>query len=336
MPHPPRNVAPAHPAAEPSRRTFVGGLVGASLAASGLVTRAHAAGEDVVRIGYQKSSSLMIILKQQGAIERALAPLGVKASWHEFSSGLPLLECVNVGAIDLSADVADTVPLFAQAAGAKLTYLAQEKPSPTAQALVVAKTSPIAGLADLKGKRIGLAKAAGVHYLALRAIAAAGLTLKDVEIAELQPADGRIAFEKGAIDAWAIWDPFLATVQRRSGARVLADGGSLGVGYRRFYLAATPFAQRRPDVLQAVVDELRKAGEWTKREPQQAASVLAVPFGLDTGTLEQANSRRSYAVAPVDDAALAEEQKIADAFSSAKLLPKPVDARDAIVWKQAT
>jgi sulfonate transport system substrate-binding protein len=331
MPRPPAYATPAFPAANGTRRAFVGGL-GAVLAASGFVTRAHAA-DETLRIGYQKSSSLMIVHKLRGAVETALAPLGVKVSWHEFSSGLPLLEGMNVGAIDLSADVADTVPLFAQAAGAKLTYIAQERPSPTAQAIVVGKASPIATLADLKGKRIGLAKAAGVHYLTLRAIEAAGLQLKDVEIAELQPADGRVAFEKGAIDALAIWDPFLATVQRKSGARVLADGGALGVSYRRFYLAATPYAQRRPDVLAKVVDALRQAGEWAKREPKEAAGVLSVPFGLDVETLELSNGRRSYAVAPVDESALGEQQKIADVFSAAKLLPRPIDVRGSAVWR---
>jgi sulfonate transport system substrate-binding protein len=310
-----------------------GGL-GAFLAASGIDSQAHASTEDVVRIGYQKSSSLFIILKLQGTVEKVLAPLGVKVSWHEFSSGLPLLEGMNVGAIDLSADVADTVPLFAQAAGAKLTYFAQERPSPSAQAIVVPKISPIVSVADLKGKRIGLAKAAGVHYLTLRAIEAAGLQLKDVEIAELQPADGRVAFEKGAIDAWAIWDPFLATVQSRSGARVLTDGGKIGVSYRRFYLASAAYAQRRPDVLTQVTEKLRKAGEWVKQQPKEAASILSVPFGLDVATLELANSRRSYAVAPVDDAALAEQQKIADSFAGAKLLPKQIDVRDNAVWRQ--
>jgi sulfonate transport system substrate-binding protein len=240
---------------------------------------------------------------------------------------------MNVGAIDLSADVADTVPLFAQAAGARLVYLAQEKPSPSAQAIVVPKNSPIASVADLKGKRIGLAKAAGVHYLALRALEASGLQLKDVEIAELQPADGRAAFEKGAIDAWAIWDPFLANVQNRSGARVLTDGSKIGVSYRRFYLAGAAYAQRRPDVLTKVVEELCKAGEWVKQQPKEAAGILAVPFGLDVETLELSNSRRSYAVAPVDVAALAEQQKIADAFTAAKLLPKQLDVRENAVWR---
>ncbi len=82
------------------------------------------------RIGYQKSSTLLTVLKTNGTLEKLLAPLNVKISWHEFSSGLPLLEALNVGGVDLSADVADTVPVFAQAAGAKLTYVAQEAPSP--------------------------------------------------------------------------------------------------------------------------------------------------------------------------------------------------------------
>lgn len=77
-----------------------------------------------IRIGYQKSSTLLTILKANGTLEKLLAPSGAKISWHEFASGLPLLEALNVGGVDLSADVADTVPVFAQAAGAKLAYIA--------------------------------------------------------------------------------------------------------------------------------------------------------------------------------------------------------------------
>lgn len=51
--------------------------------------------------------------------------------------------------------------------------------------------------------------------------------------------------------------------------------------------------------------------------------------------MELSNSRRSYAVAPVDDAALAEQQKIADAFAAAKLPPKQIDIRESAVWRPA-
>ncbi len=81
---------------------------------------------------------------------------------------------MNVGAVDISGDVADTVPLFAQAAGAKLTYIATEAPSPSAQALLVTAKSPITAVAQLKGKKIAVTKAAGSHYLLIAALARPG------------------------------------------------------------------------------------------------------------------------------------------------------------------
>jgi len=174
----------------------LGGLLGGAL-------NAHAA-DELVRIGFQKSSTLTLIAKARGTLTKALAPLGVKVQWAEFTSGTPLLEALNLGSIDVSADVADTVPIFAQAAGASLTYLALETPSPEAQAIVVQKNSAITKLADLKGKRIAVTKGAGAHLLLARALQKVNLTLKDVEVAYLQPPDARAAFEGGSVDAWAL------------------------------------------------------------------------------------------------------------------------------------
>ena len=218
-----------------------------------------------LRIGYQKSSTLLTILKLRGQLEQELAPLGVKVSWHEFSSGLPLLEALNVGGVDLSADVADTVPVFAQAAGAQLTYFAQEAPSPSAQAIVVRTDSPITSVADLKGKKIAVTKAAGSHYLLIAALDKAGLRFKDIEPAYLSPADGRAAFERGSVAAWVTWDPYLAGVQRQSTVRILADGRDTA-DYQRYYLASTAYAQARPDVLAVVFEALRKTGKWVDRK----------------------------------------------------------------------
>jgi len=113
-------------------------LLAASLSvALGLSFSVAAHAQTQLRIGYQKSSTLMVLLKQQGTLEKQLADQGVRVSWHEFASGQPLLEALNVGNVDLSADVADTVPVFAQAAGGKLTYYASESASPQAQAILV-------------------------------------------------------------------------------------------------------------------------------------------------------------------------------------------------------
>lgn len=304
------------------------------LATAALAATRPAAAAANVRIGYQKSSTLAIWLKSRGTLERALATVGTTVSWHEFTSGLPLLEALNIGAVDLSADVADAVPPFALAAGARLTYCAIEAPSPQAQAIVVRADSPISQVAQLKGRKVAFAKGAGAHYLVLEALRRAGVGMRDIEPAYLSPADGRAAFENGSVAAWAIWDPFLAAVQRQSAVRVLPV--SVGVSaYRRFYLAATPFAQARPEVLGPFFAQLREAGEWIKANPGPAAEWHAPLIGLDAPTVQAANARRSYRVQPVDADSLAEQQRIADAFAGEGVLPRRVEVAASPVWRPA-
>lgn len=289
--------------------------------------------QETLRIGYQKSSTLITLLKTQGTLEKTLNVNHIDVTWHEFPSGLPLLEALNVGNVDISADVADTVPIFAQAAQAKLTYFAQEAPSPSAQAIVVRKDSPIQQLSDLKGKKIAVTKAAGTHYLLIAALAKAGLEFSDIEPAYLTPADGRAAFENNKVDAWVTWEPFLTSVQRQLPTRTLADGTGLA-SYKRYYLTGTPYAKAHPEVLKVVYEQLEKAGKWVKTHPQDAAKVLGPLWGnLDVATVEAANAHRSYQVQPVTVDQLGEQQKIADAFFKAGLLPKAVDAKDLQTWK---
>jgi len=309
-------------------RFFITGL-----ATLGLCTALSTQAQETVRIGYQKSSTLITLLKTQGTLEKALKADGIDVTWHEFPSGLPLLEALNVGNVDISADVADTVPIFAQAAQAKLTYFAQEASSPQAQAIVVRKDSPIQQLADLKGKKIAVTKAAGTHYLLIAALNKAGLAFSDIEPAYLTPADGRAAFENNKVDAWVTWEPFLSSVQRQLPTRTLADGTGLA-SYKRYYLTGTPYAKAHPEVLKLVYEQLHQAGEWVKSHPSDAANVLGPLWGnLDVATVEAANAHRSYQVQPVTLDQLGEQQKIADAFFKAGLLPKAVDAQDVQVWK---
>jgi sulfonate transport system substrate-binding protein len=314
---------------KPSRRAALA-FMGALMCSASAMAQATERG--VLRIGYQKSSALMTVLKTKGTLEPLLAAKGIKITWHEFTSGLPLLEALNLGNIDFSADVADTVPVFAQAAGAQITYVAQEAPSPTAQAIVVRADSAIRQVSDLKGKKVGLAKAAGAHYLLIAALEKAGLSFKDIEPVYLSPADGRAAFEKGAIDAWVVWDPFLSAVKVQSQARVLTVARETA-SYQRYYLAADAYVKANPDVLRLIYQELQKAGVWVKKSPKESAVLLAGVWGLDTSIVEQANTHRSYEVRAVTLVGLAEQQKIADAFLAEKLLPKRVDTQALAIFK---
>jgi sulfonate transport system substrate-binding protein len=310
-----------------TRRAALAGLI---VAASAMPSFAQD-GSATVRIGLQRSSTLTAILRANGELEKALAPLKVKVSWHEFTSGLPLLEALNLGNVDVSADVADTVPVFAQAAGAKLVYFADETASPSAQAIVIPGNSPIKSVADLKGKKVAVTKGAGSHYLLLAALKDAGVTFKEIAPAYLTAADGRAALVSSNVDAWVAWDPFLTIAQRQSGAKVLRDGKNLS-DYKRYYLASEKFANSRSDVLKVFYQKLDETGRWVNAEPKAAAALLSGLWGIDAETVEQALKNRAHRVGTVTKAGLGEQQKIADSFVSEGVLPKRIDTADVTIW----
>jgi sulfonate transport system substrate-binding protein len=294
-----------------------------------LAAPALAQGRDALRIGYQKYGTL-VILKSRGALEKRLAPLGVEVKWTEFPAGPQLLEGLNVGSIDFGT-VGEAPPIFAQAAGADLVYVGNEPPNPASEAVVVQKDSPIRSVKELKGRKIALNKGSNVHYLLVKVLEANGLAYKDVEPVFLAPADARAAFERKSVDAWVIWDPFLAAAEKQIGARALADGRGV-VANHQFYLASRKFAERRSDLLEIAIGEIASLDAWGRNNPKEVTRFLAPLIGLDEPTTALAVSRYSYGVQPVSAKVVAEQQKIADTFHQLKLIPKPIQIRDAI-WE---
>jgi sulfonate transport system substrate-binding protein len=304
--------------------------LGALLAISALCAQ-PAAARETVSISYQRSSTLLILLKRTGELEKRLDALGYDVSWHEFSNGL--LESLNAGSVDLHADVADAFALFTQAAHAPLTYYAEETSAPSAQAIIVPPNSPIRTVADLKGKRVAVSKGSGCNFLLLAALKQAGLTIDDIQARYLEPPDALAAFRGGNIDAWVIWDPFLAAEQRDAHVRVIADGSGGLAQYNRFYTATTAFADKHPDVLRVVFEELNRTGQWVKSHPQEAAQILSPLWGnLPAQTVELANTRRSYDIVPVRSDRLGDQQRIADTYYAARMIPQTLKATDIRIW----
>jgi len=280
----------------------------------------------VIRIGYQKYGTL-VLLKARGTLEKHLAQNHIEVQWTEFPAGPQLLEGLNVGSIDFGT-VGEAPPIFAQAAGADIVYVGYEPQASAAEAIIVRKDSPIKNLNDLRGKKIALNKGSNVHYLLVKVLEKAGLKYDDIEPIYLAPADARAAFERGSVDAWVIWEPFLAAAQNQTGARILVDGQGL-VSNHQFFLASRTYAQKHPDVVAIILSELAAVDDWATNHTGDAASALQPQIGLDHATLQLALSRGGYGVAPVSDAVMSEQQQIADAFYNLRLIPKHINVRDA-------
>ena len=223
-----------------------------------------------VRIGFQKYGTL-VLLKSKGLLEEKLKPLGYTVEWTEFPAGPQLLEALNVGAIDYGT-TGEAPPIFAQAAGAPLVYVGYEPPAPSGEAILVPADSPLKTVADLKGKNVALNKGSNVHYLLVKALEKAGVSYSDIKTSFLPPADARAAFEKGAVDAWVIWDPFLAAAEAATGARTLADGQ----GHRRRTTSSIsprgPLPKRIRMSSTSSYDSLGEVDAWVKSNPGDVAA----------------------------------------------------------------
>lgn len=291
----------------------------------GAITQAQA---ETLRIGYQKYGTL-VLLKARGSLEKRLAEQGIEVKWTEFPGGPQLLEGLNVGSVDFGT-TGETPPVFAQAAGADLLYVAYEPPAPTSEAILVPKDSPLQSVAELKGKKVALNKGSNVHYLLVRALESVGLKYSDIQPVYLLPADARAAFERGSVDAWVIWDPFQAAAEEQLQARTLRDGQGL-VSNHQFYLAARPFAERHPKVLSSLIDEIRDIGTWVEANPDEATARVAPLLGLSSEITRKAVTRQGYGARSITPAVVRAQQDIADTFTALRLIPKKLAIGD-VIW----
>jgi sulfonate transport system substrate-binding protein len=283
-------------------------------------------GQDkVVRIGFQKYGKL-VLLKSKGTLEPRLKALGYSVNWTEFQFGPPLLEAINVGAIDFG-NTGETPPVFAQAAGAPIRYVAYEPPAQKGEAILVQKDSPLNSVAELRGKKVAVAKGSNAHYLLVKALEKAGVKFDEITPAYLAPADARAAFERGAVDAWSIWDPYQSAAETTLGAKTLTDATGL-VPNTQFYLSSQKFIETEPKVLDTILDELRGVDAWAKTDIHAVAEQLSAAVGLPVPVLEVALKRQSYGIKPIDDQVLVDQQKLADTLYQLKLIPKDVRVSD--------
>ncbi|MDR3427682.1 MULTISPECIES: sulfonate ABC transporter substrate-binding protein [Silvimonas] len=292
-----------------------------------LTAPAHAA-DQTVRIGYQKYG-VFTLLKARGTLEKKLEGQGWKVSWTEFPGGPQLLEALNVGAVDFGL-TGEAPPVFAQAAGAQLVYVANEPPAPQAEAILVPKDSPIKSVKDLKGKKVALNKGSNVHYLLVKALEEAGLKLSDIQPVYLPPADARAAFAKGAVDAWVIWDPYLAAAEAQLSVRTLRDGKGLVNNYQ-FILASRKFATSQTGIVKTVLNELQVTDQWANANTAEAAKELSQQIGLPVEVVASTLPRNTLGLQSVSPQVAAQQQKIADTFHDLGLIPVAVKVQDALL-----
>jgi len=314
-----------------TRRYFLGGaLLLAAIAIAPAAIRAQEKPAEI-RIGTQKGGFFPAV-RQRRTVEEAFKPLGVEIKWIDFQFGPPLLEAINVGSVDFGF-VGDAPPIFAQAGSARIRYVAAVKSDGNTQAIIVPKDSSIRTIADLKGKRVAFGKGSSAHNLLVAALEKAGVAWGDITPAPLAPADATAAFVKGSVDAWSIWDPYLALAEMKEGARVIAFDKDVHKP-NAFYIAGADFVEKHPALVARLNAVLASEGRWADSHHEEVAKAQAEATGVDIEAVRRFVDRSNYRVVPVDDDVIRSQQAVADRFARLGLIPKPVKVQD-IVWKWA-
>lgn len=283
---------------------------------------------DNISIGFQKSSLNLLVAREQQLIAKAFPE--AKVEWREFPAGPQMLEALAVGAVDVGY-VGNTPPIFAQAADKDLSYAGYEVYPAHALAVVLPKNSTIKSIEDLKGKRIAVQKGSSAHELLAKVLIKAGLTWQDIQPIWLPPADARAALDKGSIDAWSIWDPYLSAVELSGKVDVLIDGKNFPKTYS-YYIANPKFITAHPQALDKILKSLNQADTWILNNQTLAVDLYAKSTGLEKEIAKSAIDRRlkPSPIHPVTPETIASQQKIADLFYAEKLIPKQINIQDAI------
>ncbi|MEC4020302.1 ABC transporter substrate-binding protein [Streptomyces sp. H27-D2] len=296
-----------------------GGASSADDAGGGPGDGTDGSGSVTLNVGDQKGGA-EAVLRAAGELD----DLDYRIKWSTFTSGPPLLEAVNAKAVDVGG-VGNTPPVFAAGSDSKIAVVGATHGSAAGEAIVVPDDSPLKKPAQLKGKSVAVAQGSSAHYQLVASLKKAGLSVRDVKLRYLQPADALAAFSRGKVDAWAVWDPYTSQVLSSAKARVLTDG--TGVVNGLSFQVAAPSALRDKKKSAAVGDylkRLRRAQAWVFKHPEAWAKVWSketgLPYDVALDAVKRTNGSR--VTVAVDQAAVASEQKIADTFADLKLIPR--------------
>jgi sulfonate transport system substrate-binding protein len=232
---------------------------------------------ETLTLDYAYYNPASLVLKDKGWLADALAEDGTQVEWVISAGSNKANESLRAGAVQLGS-TAGAAALLGRANGSPIKMvdvLAQ----PEWSAVVVGPDSTARTMEDLRGKRIAATLGTDPYFFLLQALEEAGMSAADVEVVNLQHADGRTALTRGDVDAWAGLDPHMAAAQLEDGAQLIVRN----VDFNTYSVlnAREDFIAEHPDVLETVLTQYEIARRWITENPEETAQILAEAASLD-------------------------------------------------------
>ncbi len=283
-----------------SRRTFVGGIAGAGLAA-GLATlgpRAARAQDsevpDKIRLDYAFWNPSSLVIRDQGWLEEEFE--GSEVEWVWSAGSNKANEWLRSDVVDIGS-TAGSAALLARTNGSAIRtiYLFCQ---PEWAALVAPEGSDISTIEQLEGKKVAATKGTDPYFFLLQSLDSVGLSGSDVEVVNLQHADGRVAVVRGDVDAWSGLDPYMAQTVLEEGSTIFyrnIDFNTWG-----FLNVRENFLNDHPDVVSRILQQYERARAWIIENPDDAAAILAKEADLtDEVSKVVLQERNNFEIEPI-------------------------------------
>ncbi len=243
---------------------------------------------NTLAIDWATYNPLSLVVKDQGLIEKALGD-DVAVTWVQSAGSNKANELLRSGSVDVGS-TAGSAALFARANGSPIQII-DIYSQPEWSALVVPADSDITEVSQLAGKSIAATKGTDPYFFLQQSLEQAGLSIDDVEVQNVQHADGRALLESGSVDAWAGLDPIMAAAEVESGAKLIyrnVDFNTYGV-----LNATESFINDHADVAQVVVDSYEQARTWALANPDATAQLLADAASIDLDVAKRVINERT-------------------------------------------
>lgn len=243
---------------------------------------------NTLSIDFATYNPLSLIIKKERWLEDTFGD-DVEVTWTQSLGSNKANEGLRAGALDVGS-TAGSAALLARANRSPIQVI-DIYSQPEWAAIVVAADSDIDEVSDLRGKTIAVTIGTDPYFFLLQTLEEAGIGIDEVEIQNLQHADGGAALLNHTVDAWSGLDPIMATAEVNDGAKLIyrnIDFNTYG-----FLNATEDFIENHPDLAQAVVDAYEKARAWLLENPDEAAAMLAEVAGIDVAIAEKVLLQRT-------------------------------------------
>ncbi len=246
-------------------------------------------------IGYLPITHALPVFEEKELLEAEQN--GIQIKLQKFSSWSDLTDALHAGKIDGASELIE-LAMSAKAKGVDLKAVALGHRDGN----VIVTKSEIQEPSEMKGKTFAIPSTQSSHYILLQEeLAKAGLTLDDIEVTQLAPAEMPSSLASGAIDGYCVAEPFGAQAVTQGFGNVLARSDDLwedslccGLIFR------TDVIEKDPASFQKLLDGYFAAGE--KLDKEEALRVAEEYLGQDAATLETSLDWISY-----QDLAISEE-----------------------------